>query len=736
MQILKLLATKGPLSYTEIMFSLKLDPVRDAGRFVYHLKSIVEGGLVDVDKETKNYGITELGRMVVNFARDVEEYVAVRKGKLYVRTSRFAIEEFDRDKIVGSLSNEAGLPFELAQEIAAEAEERLLRLKTTYLTAPLIREFVNAILIERKLEEYRHKLTRLGMPVYDVTQLFKTASEQMLDVDAVKDAAGYSVMGEYVLLDSLPREVADSHLSGLIHLDSLPNWVLKPSEIQHDCRYFFKNGIPTLKAPQTFEAALALLQNVHRLSKAEISGEQSFDMFNVFLAPFAKGLAHEQLRENLSIFFAGLREDVLSHQAHSGLSLGFEFGVPDFFLDVEAIGQGGVKAGVYGDYVEEANLILELSLEAAIEASSTKPLFNPRFILKLRDHLLQDDSAKKNLLKAHELAAKFCAPYFLSLGKSSKITAMASGMQLNDDWSGYWETDCIRTGCADTVFLNLPRQAYESDGNDSKFFSLLETSVKTAIEAFKVKKKALNERLRQNLLPLLKGFGEGSPYFYDRNASYALSFIGLNEAVSAHTGASLPKDEESLKFALRIVREISSYAKSFSRESNIRFAVAQRPGDDAACRLAELDVEKYGLSATVIEGSKGHPHYTDLFALPLSSKISLEERVRIESEVQTLTTGGCLASICLTPVSHSPKALLRMTQDIVRKGLRFFTYTNNYSYCMKCEKAFVGMLSKCPNCGTDSLTYYGRSSATYTPTVLWPDSKRRSLEKRICYSLP
>ena len=138
--ILKLLVTKGALPYTEIMFSLKLDPIRDAGKFVYHLKNLMQAGLITPDKESKKYGITELGGMVVNFTRDIEEYTAVKRGKLFVRTSRLAIEEFARDKIAKSLTSEAGVPYELAQEIAAEAEDRLIRLRTTYLTAPLIRE--------------------------------------------------------------------------------------------------------------------------------------------------------------------------------------------------------------------------------------------------------------------------------------------------------------------------------------------------------------------------------------------------------------------------------------------------------------------------------------------------------------------------------------------------------------------------------------------------------------------
>jgi len=149
LQILRLLSTKGSLQYTEIMFQLKLDPVRDAGKFVYHLKSLTGVGLVSLDKKSKKYEVTELGRMIVSFARDMDEYVNVKRGKLYVRTSKLAIEEFHRNKISRSLVVEAGVPQEIADEIAAEAEDRLIRLKTVYLTAPLIREFVNAILIEK-----------------------------------------------------------------------------------------------------------------------------------------------------------------------------------------------------------------------------------------------------------------------------------------------------------------------------------------------------------------------------------------------------------------------------------------------------------------------------------------------------------------------------------------------------------------------------------------------------------
>ncbi|MEM3745676.1 MAG: helix-turn-helix domain-containing protein, partial [Candidatus Bathyarchaeia archaeon] len=202
LNILRLLLDRGPLSYTEIMSSLKMSPSKDAGRFAYHLKVLLNMDLVEPDPETKKYVLTDLGKSVVDFAMRLEE--STSKKRMLVRSSRLAIEYFDRNKIVDSLVREANVPLDLAQKIARETEERLLKLDTKYLTAPLIREFVNAILIERGLEEYRHKLTRLGLPVYDVTQLIKSMGASSSNVEAIIMAAGKRVIEEYILLNILP----------------------------------------------------------------------------------------------------------------------------------------------------------------------------------------------------------------------------------------------------------------------------------------------------------------------------------------------------------------------------------------------------------------------------------------------------------------------------------------------------------------------------------------------------
>jgi DNA-binding transcriptional ArsR family regulator len=101
LNILRLLDERGPLSYTEIMNILKLSPSRDAGRFAYHLKTLTGMDLIEPDPESRKYLLTDMGKTLVEFADELDN--SALKKRLLVRTSRLAIENFDRNKIAESL---------------------------------------------------------------------------------------------------------------------------------------------------------------------------------------------------------------------------------------------------------------------------------------------------------------------------------------------------------------------------------------------------------------------------------------------------------------------------------------------------------------------------------------------------------------------------------------------------------------------------------------------------------
>lgn len=714
LQILNLLFEKGPLSYTELMSTLKMNPSRDAGRFAYHLKFLLKADLIEPDVKVKKYRLTELGKMIVGITEEIERK-AFKPKRMLVRTSRFALEEFDRSKIADSLIKEANVPADLAQKVARETERRLLKSKTKYLTAPLIREVVNAILIEKGLEEYRHKLTRLGLPVHDVATILKVKGKTLQEKVNVCEKAGKAVLEEYTLLNMLPRDIADAHMSGSIHLNNLSHWILKPGGIAHDLRLFFQKGLNLEKIssvkhsyppPKNLEYALSTIFSVLLYSAEEVTGEQILDYFNVFLAPFARGMECSEVKEALRLFVSNLNRHV------NAVSLGLELTTPDFIAEKQAFGRFGKTVGDYGDFVEESQLVASLLLEVLAEESTHKPLFNPRPVMKIRPETFRDEKARALLLKAHFLAAEKGIPYFANLSpKQQKHSVFsASGCRLAADLKGDWEIDTLRTGSIGVVTINLPRVAYEAEKDRARFFEILKGRLEIAARALEIKYRVLKQHEKEGLIPFLTQNVDGDRYFRLENATRLISLVGLNETVEAFYGKDVRKDGKSLEFAEEVTRYVSDFTRKISRRRKKRLMPALLPNFEASARLARLDVERYGVAKVRFSGTREKPFYSTVSKLTLQNGEIPLERLKVEQRLRLSCVGGHLTIIELGEVERRPDELVSLTQLVIDKhGLEFFTYNRNLTYCVNCKRSWFGLLHRCPSCGaTSTLTGFSR----------------------------
>lgn len=715
LQILNLLFDKSALSYTELMNSLKMNPSRDAGRFAYHLKFLLKADLVEADVEAKKYFLTDLGKMVLDVADRVEKKAFTPKGML-VRTSHYTLEEFDANKIANSLIKEAKVPPELAQKAAKEAEKRLLKSKTKYLTASLIREVVNGILVEKGFEDYRHKLTRVGMPVHEVTA-FIEAKDRSLDASTLLSKAGQSVLGEYTLLNIFPRDIADAHLSGVIHIDDLGTWILKPGEVFHDIRFFLLNGLKlddiasvSFEPPQSFESALAAVFNVLLHSAREVNHQQVFSYFNVFLAPYAAGVEDEKIKEAIRLF-------ILNVNQHAQLTLEMTLFVPKWLAEKSAVTPKGQPAGKYGDFQDETRRLAGLILQVYSEASAVKPLINPRFVIKVSPEVLNDEKAKDILLKAHALAAQQGILYFANTSIKENISAVfsASGTKLSPDLTGDWETDTLRTGCLGCVTINLPRIVQESEGDKNKFFDLLRERYELAARALGIKYSTVKQ-FGKNSLPFLLKNASGDTYFRLENCSRIINFAGLNEAVEAFTAKSV-NDEENRKFLDEIVQTINAFRHKIGRKHGKRLYPAFVCSQEASERLAQLDIEKYGIAKIKFSGTREKPYYSasKRLKLKMDPLTVRTEALELFQKLSGLSTGGSLGIIELDTLEVSPETLLDLTRRLVEahQPLDLFTYNRVVTYCRNCKKTWFGTLHKCPACGSMStLAVFDRFTST------------------------
>ena len=722
LHVLKLLVSKGPLPYTEIMYEVKLDPVRDAGKFVYHLKTLKKAGLVSIEKGTKKYSATELGKIIVEFSRDLEEYIAVKRGRMFVRSSRMTIEEFDRSRIARSLVNEAGMPQTLADEVAAEAEDRLLKFGIAYLSGPLVRELVNIILIERKLEEYRHKLTRLGLPVNDVTVLLREAGQKQLDANSVLESAGEKVTEEYVMMNSLPRATVDAHLSGEIHLENSSSWFLKPAILFHETNLFFKRGTPGRNAPASIEDALETVLKIVRTAEREVSSEQVFDHINLALAPFIRGLPRQRVQDAISRFISALNWDGFSNIIPSQVTLGLDREIPDYLQSSKAIGPNGKEEGVIADYSREAEEIFTAMVDATLEIGRQQPIVNPSIIVRTQDARMESSDALLNL--SFESSAKNSVPNYLVQSPQLRYSMSSEGPVLSADSDGSGQAGAV----VGTVEVNVPRTAYEASGKDDRFLQAVQSATTEAVKALQLKQKAIIERLGEGVLPLLRWQPNGNSYYDSGRAHGEIGLLGLSEAVKYHTKSEIWEKSNSA-FSGKIVEATRrAVAEADARDITVKIGTHYSP--EASSRLATIDAEKFGFSTLVYQGSKKYPYYNDVPVIPLTQKVSVATRASVEGELQRTFDGGSLLPFVIGP--QTDKTTLQKTgRQLAEAGVRHFTFSNFYSRCRRCFNTSVGVRARCGNCGYEHLTLLSKIGGRMIPLDMMPEARRRDLDHLI-----
>jgi ribonucleoside-triphosphate reductase len=706
------------------MYEAKLDPVRDAGKFVYHLKTLRKAGLVSTEKGTKKYVVTELGKILVEFSRDLEEYIAVKRGRLFVRTSRMTIEEFDRTRIARSLVSEARMPQTLADEVAAEAEERLLKFGIVYLSAPLIRELVNIILIERKLEEYRHKLTRLGLPVNDVTLLLREAGQKQLDANWVQKSAGDKVIEEYVLLDSLPRATIDAHLAGQIHLEDAASWILKPSILFHEASLFFRKGTPATNPPSSLEDALESVLKILRTAEREVSSEQVLDHFNITLAPFISGLPRQRVEESIKRFVYDLNWDGFSNTISAQVTVGLDRQIPDHLQKREALGPNGKGEGVYADFSREAEELFTTVIDASLEIGHQQPLLNPSIVVRNFGGKIETTDELLNL--AFESASKYSVPNFLLQSSEPNYSVSSEGPVLFEDKDGTKGAG----GVIGTVQLNVPRAAYEASGKDERFLQAIQSGTIEAVRALQLRQQAINERVSEGVLPLLAWQADGGAYYDSRRAHGEIGLMGLAEAVKHHTRAEL-WEKTSLAFAKKIV-ESARRAVSEADARDIRVRIGLHSSPQASVRLASIDAEKFGFSTVVYQGSKKYPYYNDVPAIPLTQKVQFATRASVEGELQKSFDGGALLPLMVRSKVES-SALSKASRELSEVGVRYFTFSSQYSRCQRCYNTSVGVRARCDKCGFERLTILAKLGGRLLPLDTWSEARKRDLDHIVSY---
>ncbi len=417
-----------------------------------------------------------------------------------------------------------------------------------------------------------------------------------------------------------------------------------------------------------------------------------------------------------------------------------EYGVPKICQDIPAVLPGGVVKDsiTYGDFEEEAIAFARALTEVYLEGDYVgKPFFFPKPNYKLRRECFKKEGFDEFMILVHKVVAKYGSPYFLNLLAGylpDNVFAQCCRLVLspdNTDWEDF-KKGCMRTGSLQVVTINLPRIAYEANGNDEKLFELLEKRMELAKEVIEIKREIIIKRMKEGALPFLTQDVNGEPYYRVDKVVRSIGFVGLNEMLKAHTGEELHESKDAWRFGLEVIKRMMDLAMEWSMETGQRWVITQTPAESAAHRLALLDLKEFNGKAVVQGDVKtGAVYYTNSSHVRVSADVPLFERLKIEGAFHPLCNGGMMAHVWIGESSPNPELLWELTKKIATKTLiGYWAYTKDMTFCRNCKKLHGGILKKCPSCGSDSLEWYSRVTGYYQRVSGWNDGKVRELFDR------
>jgi ribonucleoside-triphosphate reductase len=552
--ILRILNSKGPLTYSELKSLAGFKSKKESGKFAYHLRKLLRQSLVALNKAERRYTITNLGKLVLSLARQIEERSIIESGKMYVRTSRHSIEEFNSNRITQSLVREASMPLEQAHKITEEVENKVYKFQTVYLTSSLIRETVNSILIEHGYEEFRSKLARLGIPGSDISDMFNNPIYSRNGVEGILSETSLAVFSENLLFNMLPKDITDMHLAGELNISNTGLWNLMPDTVFIDTRNIIENGlnfkgkylnVSRVKPIQTLDDITAALPVLVSVLSREASRE-------VILDRFVSTISNKIQGSDEDIESAFCRTFISSSISRSYSSSGFP--VITFPISIEG---GSITRSVLAAYLRYLDYTPIPTIALSLVGND-------------QDSLRANTDLIGNIVKHGGI---------LSVSKNYRSHIGIVKTELDQKSSSVVSLESLA--------INLPRLAYQSNKDETYFRARLALMIKPAISALLARKNSILEMIRREMLPVMTNITQTMQL---SKLNLVINLTGLRESVFNILGHEFD-GEEIIQKVLHTAVEVALDQGKLAGDDSIRIAMIT---DDSNTRLASLDSEKYG----------------------------------------------------------------------------------------------------------------------------------------------
>ena len=687
----------------------------------------------DIESFTEELGKLKVVREVASDSTDLSLMVA----------SPTQASPWDKEKIIAALMKETNINKNEAEDIANSVEKKVFSSGIKTISVSLIRELVNNELFTRGLNKKLEKQEILGMPVFNVSQVIFTKTNENSNItsnnpEAVNLAIAENTLKQYALKQIFSKDVADAHLTGAVHIHNL-GYPIRLYCSAHSLDYIKKFGLrlfnlnSSSSPPQHAMTLTGHLNTFLASMQAYYAGALGIGYINIFYAPLLVGMSFQQMKQEAQYIIFSCSQNAFSR---GGQTLFIDFnvhlGIPSYLKNVPAIGSGGKymlkqedgsiemldevprdekgyliqpekgRILTYGGFEKEAQLFLKALLDVWRGGDSDgKPFAFPKCDLHVNQEAFEDPKQLELLKYACQIASENGAPYFVfDRGGEANLSQCCRLRTKITDTHMITHTESMRFCGFLNVTLNLPQAAYRAGppnhGDVEKVLNEIYKTMGIAVKAHLQKKKFIQSIMSSPGLPLWQVGStapDGRPYIDLDQATHIIGVLGLNECVKYIIGKDLHESEEAYKLGLKIISAMYLRIKELEKEHKIKLTMEETPAESSSMRCAKIDLEQFPQSKDYVRGDQktGEIYYTNSIHFVPEAPISITERIDKQGRFNPLIESGAITHVFVGEKRPDPDSIFNLVKKTWENTESAqIVFSPEFTFCIDCHKVSPG----------------------------------------------
>ena len=607
--------------------------------------------------------------------------------------------------------------------------------------------------LARHYSDYRlrHELLRKQNSTdAKILSLLRHDNELAKQENANKDPIINSTMRDYLASEVsedicrryiFPEDVIKAHDEGMIHIHDM-GYVSGPIS---NCELvnledMLQNGTvitdTLIEKPHSFSTACNIATQIIAQVASNTYGGQTISLAH--LAPFVDVSRQKYKSEIKDEFLAICREyteDEVNRMAEMRVRKEVQRGIQTIQYQIQTLlttnGQTPfVSVFMYLDEVEPGQtrddlaLIIAETLKQRYEGIKNEvgvwvsPAF-PKLIYVLDEDNITEDAPYYYLTElAAKCSAKRMVPDYISakvmkqLKNGDVYTCMGCRAFLTPDTVGLNPDGSHKyygRFNQGAVTINLVDVACSAEGDEDKFWKLMEERTELCHKALRIRHETLLGT-PSDVAPILWQYGAISRLgkgekidrlLYDNYSTISLGYAGLCECVYRMKGVS-HTDPVGHDFGIAVMKFLNKKTAQWREAENISYSLYGTPMESSTYKFARCLQKRFGKIPHVTDKN----YITNSYHVHVTEPIDAFTKLSFEAEFQALSPGGAISYVEVPNMQNNIPAVLAVMRFIY-DNIMYAELNTKSDYCQVCgydgEIRIVQddgkLVWECPNCG-------------------------------------